>query len=137
MRGWPVGTYTNAHRHGPGIHVVQVGEGEGFSLMWKEGQPVERIDWTQGSVFVPPEGWFHHHFNTSGYPAFYLAMGWGSDQPRPGDQGHYVYKSIAEGGDEIPFDLEDPETHRIFEEALAANGVRCGMGNLRPRCTYQ
>ena len=78
---WPVGTYKKAHRHGPGIHVVILKD-HGYSLMWQEGKSIERIDWEPGSVFVPPEMWFHQHFNTGKDPVLFLAIGWGSDKPK-------------------------------------------------------
>jgi quercetin dioxygenase-like cupin family protein len=130
---WPVGTYKKAHRHGPGIHVVIL-KGHGYSLMWQEGKAVERIDWEPGSVFVPPEMWFHQHFNTGRDPVLFLAIGWGSDKPKAGGK-QYVYKSVKEGGDQIEYEEEDPAIHRDYEAALAAQGVICRMGGKHPFCT--
>src|SRR6202023_1485948 len=42
---FPVGTYKKAHAHGPGAHVI-----------------------------VPPNAWFHQHFNSGPTPARYLAF---------------------------------------------------------------
>ncbi len=131
---WPVGTYKKAHRHGPGIHIVIL-RGQGYSLMWLEGQPVERIDWQPGSMFVPPEGWFHQHFNTGNEPVLFLAIGWGSDKPKPGGKA-YVYKSVKEGGDQIEYEDEDPNIHRDFEAALAKAGAKCEMP-YHPLCTQK
>src|SRR4030095_3774820 len=89
--------YKKAHRHGPGIHVLII-RGHGYSLMWQDSKPMERIDWGPGSVFVPPEMWFHQHVNGSAEPVFFLAIGWGSDKPKAGGKA-YVYKSVKEGGD--------------------------------------
>jgi len=131
---WPVGTYKKAHRHGPGIHIVIL-RGQGYSLMWLEGKPVERIDWGPGSMFVPPEAWFHEHFNTGNEPVLFLAIGWGSDKPKAGGKA-YVYKSVKEGGDQIEYEDEDPNLHPEFEAALAKVGAKCQMP-YHPLCTQK
>lgn len=133
--GWAVGTYKKAHRHGPGIHIVIL-KGHGYSLMWQEGQPIERIDWGPGSMFVPPEMWFHQHFNTSPEPTLFLAIGWGSEKPKAGGK-QYVYVSTKEGGDQIEWEDEDPAIHREYEAELARLGVKCGMGEHHPFCTQK
>lgn len=130
---WPVGTYKKAHRHGPGIHVLIL-RGHGYSLMWKEGEQVERVDWEPGSIFVPPEMWFHQHFNAGKDPVLFLAIGWGSDKPKAGGK-QYVYKSVKLGGDQIEYEEEDAEIHRDFEAALEKQGVACIMGGKHPFCT--
>lgn len=131
--GWAVGTYKKAHRHGPGIHIVIL-KGYGYSLMWQEGQPLERIDWGPGSLFVPPEMWFHQHFNACPEPVLFLAIGWGSDKPKAGGK-QYVYVSTKEGGDQIEWEDEDPAIHRDFEAALARAGAKCEMSDHHPFCT--
>ena len=50
---FPVGTYKKAHRHGAGAHVIIL-KGEGFSVMWKEGDDIKRYNWRAGSLMVPP-----------------------------------------------------------------------------------
>ena len=50
---FPVGTYNKAHAHGPGAHVI-IMRGEGYSLMWPEGEEPRRYPWHGGSMIVPP-----------------------------------------------------------------------------------
>jgi mannose-6-phosphate isomerase-like protein (cupin superfamily) len=132
---FPVGTYKKAHRHGPGANVVIVA-GQGYSLLWEEGKEQERIkiDWTVGSVLVPPNLWFHQHFNTGAEPAKYMAVRWGSRKyplfKNVGQRGK-VDVSLKEGGNQIEYEDEEPIIRKIFEEELAKNRVECKMPTVK------
>ena len=125
---FPVGTYKKAHRHGPGAHVILI-SGEGYSLLWQEGQAKTRVDWHAGSMFVPPENWFHQHFNSGGAPARYLALRWGSQKYRGGGlmQVRGIDESVKRGGNQIEYLDEDPEVRRMFESELSKRRVGSKM----------
>ena len=137
-----VGTYKKAHRHGPGSHVVML-NGTGYTLMWK-GSPKfsdaanhVRVDFKEASLFVPPDGWFHQHFNTGADPARYLAATWGGDGRwfmralGGGGRTHRLGKtSIRKGGNLIEYEDEDPQIREIFLAELKKNGVE---NRMKPR----
>jgi uncharacterized RmlC-like cupin family protein len=123
---FPVGTYKKAHRHGPGANVVIL-KGSGYSLFWAEGEAYQRVDWAAGSVVVPPERWFHQHFNTGPEPARYLAMRWGSQKHLTVGGEYKVDRSVSLGGDQIEYADEDPQIRAMFEEDLVRAGVPSRM----------
>ena len=125
---FPVGTYKKAHRHGPGSHVLIL-SGTGYSLMWRDGESMQRFNWGPGSLIVPPERWFHQHFNAGAEPARYLALRWGSKKffGIMGEGSDRPFKDIKEGGDQIEYEDEEPTIRRIFEEALAEAGIESKM----------
>jgi len=122
---FPVGTYKNGHRHGPGAHVIIIG-GEGYSLLWQEGKPMIRVDWRKDSMFVPPEMWYHQHFNSGGTPARYLALRWGSEKHAMGGVFN-ADASTSQGGNKILYKDENPEIRRMFEAELASKGIESKM----------
>ncbi len=133
-----VGTYKKAHRHGPGAHVIIL-DGVGYTLLWREGDK-ERVkcDWRPGAVVVPPENWFHQHFNTGPTPARYLALRYSSikyRQPGSESRGEGSAVSIKQGGWQIEYEDEDPAIHRLFEAELARHGATCRMRSMIPWCT--
>lgn len=128
----PVGTYKKAHRHGADFHVFAV-NGNGYSLLWYEGEPdFVRVDWQHGVVFAPPDGMYHQHFTTSATPARYLAIAMGSLRyPFTTDKRKVfmgVDVNVRDGGCQIEYQDQDPRIHRIYLEELAKHGVRSGMG---------
>lgn len=111
--------YKKAHRHGAGAHVVIL-TGRGYSLMWPPGGETQRVDWAPNSLIVPPEGWFHQHFNPTALPARYLALRWESRHfpLRRWTWGHDV--SLTRGGDQIEYEDEDPAIRSTFEQEVAS-----------------
>ena len=135
---FPVGTYKRAHRHGPGSHVIVIG-GRGYSLMWKgdhrfsQARTQMRIDWTDGSLFVPPDQWFHQHFNGGDSAARYMAVTWigGKYFAQGLGGGGRTHRlgtvSIHDGGNMIDYTDEDPAVREIFEQELRKSGVESLM----------
>ncbi len=127
-----VGTYKKAHRHGPDFHVFIIG-GHGYSLFWYEGDDdFTRFDWSHGSVFAPPDGMYHQHFNGGTTPVRYVPTAMGStrypftEEKRAIKRG--VNVSVRDGGAQIEYEDQDPRIHRIFLEELAKGGASCRMG---------
>jgi len=136
---FPVGTYKKGHRHGPGAHVIIL-SGQGYSVLWIDENDKKRVDWRPGSVVVPPNQWFHQHFNSGAQPSRYLAFRWGAWRfrfMRLTDGEGSTYKSLKVGGGQIEYEDEDPNIHKEFEAAMAEAGASCRMASYHPGCTYR
>jgi len=141
---WPAGVYQKAHHHAAGA-VLLILRGQGYTLMWPQEagirpyqagheDKVVKVDWQEGSVFSPPQGWFHQHFSTGLEPARQLAMRWGTRrygvefidvQRREG-----VFVSTKDGGTLIEYEDEDPEIGALFVRECTKNGVHVRMPHL-------
>ena len=119
---FPIGTYKKGHCHGPGAHVIIL-SGEGFSLMWPEGDEPRRYDWQVGSMIVPPNMWFHQHFNTGTTPARYLAFKHEGVAIRNAQGVPKAWISRRLGGDQIDYADESPSVRKLFAEELAKHGL--------------
>jgi oxalate decarboxylase/phosphoglucose isomerase-like protein (cupin superfamily) len=143
---WPVGRYHKAHYHQGGA-ILLILRSEGYTLMWPpeagmrpyrsgHADQVVKVNWREGSVFSPPSGWFHQHFNTGNVPARQLAFRYS------GESGNFllgcwralnkegVRASVREGGTMIEYEDEDPEIEKDFRAALKKNGVAMEMPSL-------
>jgi quercetin dioxygenase-like cupin family protein len=133
-----VGTYKRAHRHGPGSHVLAM-SGLGYSLMWtnapkySEAMKKVRVDWKDGTLFVPPDRWFHQHFNTGENSAKYMATTWigGKYWVKGMGGGGRTHRlntvPVHAGGNMIDYKDEDPAIREIFEAELKSHGVNIRM----------
>jgi hypothetical protein len=116
MSVFPTRTYKKGHRHGPG-RVIIIPAGDGYSVMWPEGQEKQIVPWHEASLFVPPNRWFHQHFNLGATPARYLAF-------HPADQFAGFSEEIEDRArDQIEYPNEDPWVRQYFEEQLAKRGL--------------
>ncbi len=122
---FPIGTYKKGHRHGPGAHVIVL-SGEGYSLMWPEGDEPKRYDWQVGSLIVPPNQWFHQHFNTGASPARYLAFKPGNS-PRNAQGVPMSWISRRLGGNQIDYADESRLVRELFTTEVAKHGVEPKM----------
>ena len=123
---FPIATYKKGHAHGPGAHVIIL-TGEGYSLMWAEGEEPKRYDWKVGTMIVPPNMWFHQHFNTGTTPGRYLAFKHEVVSIRNAQGVPKAWISRRIGGDQIDYVDEKPEIRRIFAGELAKHGIASRM----------
>ncbi len=86
--------------------------------MWEEGKEKVVVPWHECSLFVPPNKWFHQHFNVGGSNARYLAL-----HPPMQFHGH-AEKVEDRAKDQIEYPDEDPFIRQKFEEELAKRGVQ-------------
>lgn len=113
-------TYKKAHRHGPG-RVIVIPAGEGYSIMWEEGKEKIICPWHECSMLVPPNKWFHQHFNAGGENARYLAL-------HPPMQFHGHAEKIEDRAkDQIEYPNEDPWIRKKFEDELGKRGLKSIM----------
>ncbi len=123
---FPVSTYKKGHAHGPGAHVIIL-NGEGYSLMWAEGEEPKRYDWKVGTMIVPPNMWFHQHFNTGTVPGRYLAFKHEVVSIRNAQGVPKAWISRRVGGDQIDYVDEKPIVRKLFAEELAKHGMKSKM----------
>jgi len=123
---FPVATYKKGHRHGPGAHVIIL-SGEGFSLMWPEGEEPRRYEWRPGTLIVPPNMWYHQHFNTGDTPARYLAFKHEVVSIRNAQGVPKAWISRRVGGDQIDYADESAVVRETFSAALAKKGLVANM----------
>jgi oxalate decarboxylase/phosphoglucose isomerase-like protein (cupin superfamily) len=131
----PSGKYKKAHRHAAGTHVHAV-DGEGYSLLWFDGDSdFKEFPWQHGFMYTPPFWMFHQHFNTCPHPARYLACSLGSRRypfislRRKSAEGAGS-KSLQDGGRQLEYEDQDPRIHRKWLDALDLTGVKSQMGEI-------
>jgi cupin superfamily acireductone dioxygenase involved in methionine salvage len=120
MSVFPAKTYKKGHRHGPAF-VIVIPSGEGFSVMWQDDGEKVWVPWHEGSIFVPPNRWFHQHFNVAEAPGRYLAF---HPLPQFTGTGELVQDRTQ---DQFEYHQEDSEVRKRFEEELAKRGLTSDM----------
>ena len=143
---WPAGRYHKAHYHGPGAILLGL-QSSGYVLLWSKelgiepyrsgrGEGVVEVKWKEGSVYCPPGGWFHQHFNTGAQAARHLAIRYGSRihpigfkiADKRSEDG--VYIDVKRGGTLIEYADEDPYIRKHYEDEMNKAGVPCEMPNV-------
>ncbi len=146
---YPSGSYMRAHYHSGGA-ILLILRSEGYSMMWDKelgdrpfesghGGDVVKIDWKPGSVFSPPTGWFHQHFNVGAEDALQLAFRYGSRRfpfgiwhavgARDVDGEVGTMRMRGDGGAVIDYSQEDPHIRQLFNERLRQNGIHAWTGS--------
>jgi hypothetical protein len=101
--------------------------GEGYSLMWPEGEEPRRYEWQVGTMIVPPNMWFHQHFNTGTTPARYLAFKHEATSIRNQQGVPKAWISRRLGGDQVDYADEKPVIRDWFADALARHDLKPRM----------
>ena len=78
-------------------------------------------------MIVPPNMWFHQHFNTGTSPARYLAFKHETVSIRNAQGVPKAWISMRIGGDQIDYADERQEIRATFTEALAKQGLESRM----------
>jgi len=105
----PGGLYKKAHRHSSDAFILLL-SGHGYSLTWPRGDYKDhiRVDWHEGTIFVPPIYWYHQHLNPGSEPARYMAI----NAPK------LVVNLGLRFNDQIQHDL--PQIKKEFDKEVAA-----------------
>ncbi len=110
----------NPHRHGPSAFVFTL-QGQGYTIMWRDGGDEVRYDWPQDDigVVVPPNMWWHGHFFT-GPKAMQLAVKLRSRKNPLNHLYDKSHKRVSEGGSVLRYsDLDPALRERIWGDYVA------------------
>ena len=78
-------------------------------------------------MIVPPNMWYHQHFNTGTTPARYLAFKYEGVAIRNEQGVPKAWISQRIGGAQIDYADESNEVRSMFADALASNGLQSNM----------
>ena len=95
--------------------------------MWPEGEEPTRYEWEVGTMIIPPNLWYHQHFNTGNTPARYLAFKYEGVAIRNAQGVPKAWISHRIGGDQIDYADESQQVRTMFTEALAKHGLTPNM----------
>jgi quercetin dioxygenase-like cupin family protein len=116
---FPPGCRSTFHRHGPGA-VIIITQGEGYVMLWKDGEERQRHDFKVGTVYSPNDLMWHGHFNTGKGTMRHFAI--------RGDSPKYSHDRFRNPlWTMIPMDEEPPEIHREYVQILGEKGVKAAV----------
>jgi quercetin dioxygenase-like cupin family protein len=116
---FPPGCRSTFHRHGPGA-VIIITQGEGYVVLWKDGEERQRHEFQVGTVYSPDDLMWHGHFNTGKGNMRHFAMR--GDSPK---YSHDRFRNPA--WTMIPMADEDAAIQREYVEILKKNGVEAAV----------
>ena len=119
VQEFPPGSRSTFHRHGPGA-IVCVTQGEGFAMVWREGEERTRFEIKPGSIYSPGDLMYHGHFNTGHSTLRHFAM-----RGRSPKYSQDRYRTKLH--EMIPFDEEPPDIHPMYLEELRKKGVKSAV----------
>jgi len=104
-------------------------KGEGFSMVWREGDDIKGYNWRAGSLLVPPERWFHRTSTSVASPRVTSRSSRSAADKFPWAAKTVGYsESVKLRRDQIEYDDEDPYIRQMFEAELAKRAVASQMG---------
>ena len=122
-----VGTYKKGHAHGAGAHVIVL-SGEGYSLMWPEGEEPKRYEWQVGTLIVPPNRWFHQHFNAGPHRRAIWPSSIFPRAMRKGVPLSWISRRL--GGNQIDYADEDPNQRAWHAQPVIVIDQLCTLREL-------
>lgn len=122
-----VGSYKKPHRHWAGAHLV-ITQGEGMVVMWLDWDKKVTMGFKKGSIYCPPENWWHTHGNTGAEEVKQIALR--GEIAKMGTMYHSRL-SVSKGGDMLERNEEPPELRQLFEEELAKKGLKSSLPPLK------
>jgi mannose-6-phosphate isomerase-like protein (cupin superfamily) len=115
-----VGQYKKAHKHGDGVHILQLGD-EGYSLYWFDGEEPRTVRWQYGMLHSPASNEWHQHFNVSDRPGRYLAMSYGGYRYpfSAAKRANILHRYSVKSSIQIEYEDEDPRIRQKFDQERA------------------
>jgi hypothetical protein len=97
--------------------VIIITQGEGFVMLWKDGEQRTRHNFKVGTVYSPDDLMWHGHFNTGKTTMRHFAIR--GDSPR---YSHDRFRNPL--WTMIPMTEEPTEIHRDYVRELSGKGVQ-------------